>query len=60
MSKTSFPYWQLLDMMQNAPDKGNVSAILTIAQGQWKNKDLSNYQFAGLLHYASEKITTLK
>lgn len=60
MYKTAYPYWQLLDMMQIAPDKGNIAAILILAIGQWKNKDLSPYQFSGVLHYASEKVTTLK
>lgn len=60
MSKTAYPYWKLLDMMQNAPDKNNVSAILTLAQGQWKDGTLSIYQFSGLLRYAGEKVTTIK
>lgn len=60
MKSTVYPYWQFLDMMQNATDKNNVSAIITLALGQWKSNTLSTYQLAGLLSYAGEKITTIK
>lgn len=60
MSPTVYPYWQFLDMMQNATDKNTVSAIVALALGQWKNNTLSTYQLSGLLRYAGEKIITIK
>lgn len=59
MAKQKLGYIELEDMISNAYNRNYLAGLVQIATDMWRNKDLSNYAYSGLLQKASNKAISL-
>lgn len=55
-NKVTYTYPMLEQLIRDANDRRTVVAIVVIAMGQYGEKKLSDFAFAGLLRKASDRI----
>lgn len=55
-----FSYIEFEEMLADTVDRREIAAIIIIAMGQWKDKKLTDFAYAGVLEKAASRIYSIK
>ena len=57
--KYKYSYIELEQFIATAHDRMFIAGLIQIANDEWKQGDLSDFSYSGLLQKAAEKVVTL-